>query len=278
MNISKNILITGVSSGIGYGATKEFIARGYTVFGSVRRQQDAERLHSEFGEKFVPLIFDVTDQPAVLKAAEEVKQKLNGQGLGGLINNSGISVTGPVQYLPMDELRNNFEVNVFGLVQVTQAFLPLLGAEPDHPSLPGRIINISSITGKLAPPYMAPYVGTKHAVEGISNCLRRELMQFGIEVIIIGPGAVQTPIWDKGTLDIYKNTPYIASLVKFFKKFGQAGRQGIPLDVFSRRLADIFETAKPKTRYAIVQSPFTNWILPRMFPARMVDQFFKKLM
>ena len=122
MNISKNILITGVSTGIGYGVTKELIARGYTVFGSVRRQQDAERLHSEFGEKFVPLIFDVTDQAAVLKAAEDVKQKLNGEGLGGLINNSGISVTGPLQYLPMNELRRNFEVNVFGLVQVTQAF------------------------------------------------------------------------------------------------------------------------------------------------------------
>lgn len=278
MNISKNILITGVSTGIGYGVTKELIARGYTVFGSVRRQQDAERLHSEFGEKFVPLIFDVTDQAAVLKAAEDVKQKLNGEGLGGLINNSGISVTGPLQYLPMNELRRNFEVNVFGLVQVTQAFLPLLGAEPNHPSAPGRIINISSVNGKIAPPYMAPYTGTKHAVEGISNCLRRELMQFGIDVIIIGPGAVQTPIWDKGTLDMYKNTPYITSLVKFFKKFVTEGKQGMPLDVFSRRLADIFETSRPKTRYAIVQKPFFNWILPRMLPEKVMDRFFKKLM
>src|SRR5580704_1390822 len=141
MNISKTILITGVSSGIGYGATRELIARGYTLFGTVRRELDAERLRSELGEKFVPLIFDVTDQPAVLKAADEVKRRLNGQGLGGLINNSGISVTGPLQYLPMEELRQNFEVNVFGLVQVTQAFLPLLGAGTEHPSAPGRIIN-----------------------------------------------------------------------------------------------------------------------------------------
>jgi len=277
MNISKNILITGVSTGLGYGATKELIARGYTVFGSVRKQQVADRLKSEFGEQFIPLVFDVTDRAAVLKAVEEVKQKLNGLGLGGLINNSGISVTGPLQYLPIDELRRNFEVNVFGLVQVTQAFLPLLGAQPNHPSAPGRILNISSIAGKLAPPYMSPYVGTKHAVEGISNCLRRELMQFGIEVVIIGPGAVQTPIWDKESLDRYKNTPYIASLAKFFRKFVTEGKKGMPLDVFSRRLSDIFETPRPRTRYAIVQRTFSTWILPRVLPDRMMDNFFKKL-
>jgi short-subunit dehydrogenase len=277
MNISKNILITGVSTGLGYGATKELIVRGYTIFGSVRKQQDADKLKLEFGEKFIPLIFDVTDEKAIAQAAETVKHKLNGQGLGGLINNSGISVSGPVQYLPIDELRRNFEVNVFGLVQVTQAFLPLLGAQPFHPSAPGRILNISSVAGKMAPPYMSPYVGTKHAVEGISGCLRRELMQFGIEVIIIGPGAVQTAIWDKGSLDKYKDTPYIASLAKFFTKFVTEGKQGMPLDVFSKKLADIFETPKPKTRYAIVQGKFANWTLPRLLPDRTVDNFFKKL-
>lgn len=278
MNVSKNILITGVATGIGYGAAKELISRGYTIFGSVRKSADAEKLKTEFGEKFIPVIFDVTDQAAVLKAVEEVKYKLNGQGLGGLINNSGISVSGPLQYLPIDELRKNFEVNVFGLVQVTQAFLPLLGAQSFHPSVPGRILNISSVAGKMAPPYMAPYVGTKHAVEGISHCMRRELMQFGIDVIIIGPGAVQTPIWDKGSLDKYKNTPYIASLAKFFTKFITEGKKGMPLDVFSKRLADIFEIPKPKTRYAIVLGSFFNWTLPRLLPDRTVDNFFKKLM
>jgi NAD(P)-dependent dehydrogenase (short-subunit alcohol dehydrogenase family) len=278
MNASKNILITGVATGIGYGAARELISRGYTIFGSVRKAADAEKLKTEFGEKFIPVIFDVTDQAAVLKAAEEVKHRLNGEGLGGLINNSGISVSGPLQYLPIDELRKNFEVNVFGLVQVTQAFLPLLGAQPFHPSAPGRILNISSVAGKMAPPYMSPYVGTKHAVEGISHSMRRELMQFGIDVIIIGPGAVQTPIWDKGSLDKYKDTPYIASLAKFFTKFITEGKKGMPLDVFSNRLADIFETPKPKTRYAIVQRSFFNWTLPRLLPDRTVDNFFKKLM
>ena len=277
MNTSKNILITGVSTGLGYGATKELIARGYIVFGSVRKKEDADRLQTELGEKFIPLIFDVTDYAAIDQAVEEVRQKLNGQGLGGLINNSGISVSGPIQYIPIDELRKNFEVNVFGLVKVTQAFLPLLGAQKNHPSTPGRILNISSVTGKLAPPYLSPYVASKHAVEGISHVLRRELMQFGIEVIIIGPGAVQTAIWDKGSLEKYKNTPYIASLAKYFIKFVNDGKRGMPLDVFSKKLADIFETPKPKTRYAIVQGAFFNWILPRLLPDRSVDNFFKKL-
>jgi short-subunit dehydrogenase len=277
MNVSKTILITGVSTGLGYGSAKELIARGYTVFGSVRKKEDADRLQTEFGEKFIPLIFDVTDHSAVDLAVLTVKQKLNGQGLGGLINNSGISVSGPIQYLPIDELRRNFEVNVFGLIKVTQAFLPLLGAQKDHSSAPGRILNISSVAGKLAPPYMSPYVGTKHAVEGISHCLRRELMQFGIDVIIIGPGAVQTPIWDKGSLDTYKDTPYISSLAKYFTRFVTDGKKGMPLDIFSKRLADIFETPKPKTRYAIVQGTFMNWTLPRLLPDRMLDNFFKKL-
>ncbi len=278
MNISKTILITGVSTGLGYGTLKEFVARGYTVFGSVRKKEDADRLQSEFGEKFVPLVFDVTDYAAIEKSVDTVRQKLNGQGLGGLINNSGISVSGPLQYIDIDDLKRNFEVNVFGLVKVTQAFLPLLGAQSFHPSAPGRILNISSVAGKMAPPYMAPYVGSKHAVEGISGALRRELMRYGIEVIIIGPGAVQTPIWDKGSMDKFKDTPYITSLLKFFTKFITEGKQGMPLDVFSKRLADIFETPKPKTRYAIVQGEFANWTLPRLLPERMVDNFFKKLM
>ncbi len=278
MNVSKTILITGVSTGLGYGALKEFTSRGYTIFGSVRKQEDADKLNAEFGDKFVPLIFDVTDYTSIDKSVDVVRQKLNGHGLGGLINNSGISVSGPIQYLSVDDIRKNFEVNVFGLIKVTQAFLPLLGAQPSHPSTPGRILNISSVAGKMAPPYMAPYVGSKHAVEGISGSLRRELMRYGIEVIIIGPGAVQTPIWDKGSMDKFKDTPYIASLVKFFTKFITEGKQGMPLDVFSKRLADIFETPKPKTRYAIVQGKFANWTLPQLLPDRTVDNFFKKLM
>src|SRR3977135_3582384 len=142
---SKSVLITGSSSGIGYGAARELIHRGYTVFGSVRRQDDASRVKSELGDNFIPLLFDVTDQAAVDRAEIEVRQRLKGQGLGTLINNSGISVSGPVELLTVEEFAYNFEVNVFGAVRVTKAFLPLLGSQKDHPSQPGRIINITSV-------------------------------------------------------------------------------------------------------------------------------------
>jgi|SRR5579859_350470 len=278
MQKSKTILITGVSSGIGHGAAKELIKRGYRVFGSVRKDEDAKRLRSELGEKFSPLIFDVTDQPSIDKSVVEVQKQLAGSGLGGLINNSGISVSGPLENIPIEKFIRNFDVNVFGLVRMTKAFLPLLGTQKNHPSAPGRILNISSVAGKMAPPFMTPYTGSKHAVEGISHALRRELMRFGIDVVIIGPGAVQTPIWDKGSLEEYKESPYIASLAKFFGWFVSDGKKGMPLEECAMKIADIFETEKPRTRYALVQKKFQNWTLPSLLPDKAVDNFFKKLM
>jgi short-subunit dehydrogenase len=278
MEKSKTILITGVSSGIGYGATQELLKRGYRVFGSVRKEDDAKRLQSELGEKFFPLIFDVTNQAAIDKAVIEVRQQLDGQGLGGLINNSGITVSGPILDISVEKFIHNFDVNVFGLIRTTKAFLPLLGAQANHPSAPGKILNMSSIAGKMTPPFMSPYVGTKHAVEGISHVLRKELLRFGIEVIIIGPGAVQTPIWDKESLDAYKDSVYFKSLAKFFGWFVHEGKKGMPLEECSRRIADIFETEKPKTRYALVQKKFQSWTLPQLLPDRVIDNFFKKMM
>ena len=214
--VSKNILITGVSTGIGYGAARQFIQSGYTVFGSVRTPADANRLQAELGESFTPLVFDVTDAEAIGQAARFLTNHLAGSGLGALINNAGIAIGGPIQDQPMDVFRQHFEVNVLGLVQVTQAFLPLLGARANHPVQPGRIQNISSVNGQVAIPFMGAYVGSKHAVEGLSHSLRRELALFGIRVIIVGPGAVKTPIWGKGTdIQSYRETPYYPAMNGF---------------------------------------------------------------
>jgi len=276
---SRTILITGVSSGIGYGTTKELINRNYTIFGSVRKQEDAQRLKAELGEKFIPLVFDVTDQASIERAAVQVQTHLKGTGLGGLINNAGITVAGPVEHLSIDKVEHNFNVNVLGIFRVTKIFLPLLGTRREHPSLPGRILNISSVSGKISAPYMASYTGTKHAIEGISHCLRKELLPFGIDVVIIGPGQVQTPIWDKGSLDEFKNTQYISSMMKFFKYLVNKGKKGMTLGECSRRIANIFETEKPRTRYALVQHKLQNWMLPLLLPDRVVDRIFlKKLM
>lgn len=270
--VSKNILITGVSTGIGFGAAKHFIGRGYTVFGSVRTQTDADRLQTEFGERFMPLLFDVTDADAVAAAARALTERLAGSGLGGLINNAGIAVGGPLQHQPMSIIRQHFDINVLGLIQVTQAFLPLLGARDNHPVQPGRIQNISSVNGQVAIPFMGAYVGSKHAVEGLSHSLRREVSLFGIKVIIVGPGAVKTPIWGKGTdMSPYADTPYYPAMKRFLKQVEAAENRGFTVDYLGERIVDIHEAANPRIRYALVPGKLMGWVLPRLLPARVLD-------
>ncbi|HEX8505252.1 MAG TPA: SDR family NAD(P)-dependent oxidoreductase, partial [Hymenobacter sp.] len=187
------LVITGVSSGLGLATARAFLHRGYRVFGSVRTPADAARLRAELGEAFVPLLFDVTDVPAIAQAAAEVERQLGGEPLRGLINNAGIALGGPLQHQPMEEVRRHFEVNVLGLVQATQAFLPLLGARPGFRGRSGRVINIGSVSGQVASPFMGAYVGTKFALEGLTATWRRELQLFGVPVVLIGLGVTKTP-------------------------------------------------------------------------------------
>ncbi|MBV6647838.1 MAG: SDR family NAD(P)-dependent oxidoreductase [Cyclobacteriaceae bacterium] len=275
MKKSKTIVITGVSTGIGYDITKSFINRGYKVFGSVRKEEDGKRLVLELGNKFEPLIFDVTDDEAIDKAAEHVSSQVGAEGIGGLVNNAGIAVGGPMLYVDMKEWRHQFDVNVLGLVKTTQAFAPLLGARKGHQSEPGRIVNISSVAGKVPMPFIAPYIGSKHAVEGISHCLRRELLLYGIDVIIIGPGAVKTPIWNKSTdMQQYAETPFGRALSIFSNKFvSKSIKTAYPSEKLGEDTVDIFEKRRPKTRYAIVPQWFTNWLVPRILPDRFLDRF-----
>jgi short-subunit dehydrogenase len=274
---SKNILITGVSTGIGYGTAKAFISRNYKVFGSVRRKEDADKLSKEFGSNFIPLIFDVTDRNAISDAVKKTGLEIKNEGLGCLVNNAGIAFGGPLMHQKIEEIQKQFEVNVLGLLAVTQAFLPLLGAKEDQETLPGRIINISSVGGKIAMPFIGAYNGTKFAVEGISAALRRELLLYGIDVIIVGPGAVSTPIWDKsGNADVYKDTRYYKSLVNFAKYFIEEGKKGFSADAIGQDIVRIFETKKPKTRYALVPHKFRSWTMPQILPDRSLDKLIGK--
>ncbi|WP_299459973.1 SDR family oxidoreductase [uncultured Microscilla sp.] len=275
----KTILITGASTGIGYGCVKEFLQRGYQVLGSVRKQADADKLSSEFDDRFIPLLFDVSNPEAIQQAVQQVEQILgNEQGLAGLINNAGIALGGPLALQPMSDIRQHFEVNVFGLIQVTQAFLPLLGARKNHPVAPGRILNISSVGGKVGAPFIGAYVATKHAVEGLSQSWRRELLLYGIDVILIGPGSVKTPIWDKGINPApYDGTDYKTALHGFAQMARDGANKGLTVEYLGKRIARIFEKRTPKTRYAIVPQKFKNWTLPRLLPDRVIDGFFKKL-
>jgi NAD(P)-dependent dehydrogenase (short-subunit alcohol dehydrogenase family) len=270
----RSIVITGVSSGIGYGAAKEFARNGYRVFGSVRREEDAERLGAELGAGFVPLLFDVTDREAVLGAAERVGEVLGGSGLAGLVNNAGTAIGGPLMLQPLDEVRRHFEINVVGMISVTQAFLPLLGARKPRRREPGRILNMSSVGGKIASPFIGAYAGTKHAVEGISDSLRRELLPYGIDVIVIEPGAVRTEIWDKGAVGAkrYDDTDYAEPLARFGEYAQGLAKNGYTPEQFGRFVREVFEKRRPRTRYAISPRKLTGFTLPRLLPDRWLDR------
>ena len=165
----RSVVITGASTGIGWASAKMLLDRGFRVFGSVRKQADADRLKGEFGANFTPLIFDVTDEVAVLAAAREVRAALNGETLAGLVNNAGIAVSGPVLELAANEFRRQMEVNFIGPVIATQAFGPLLGADPDLKGPKGRIVMISSVSGKHGNPLTSAYSASKHAIEGLRS-------------------------------------------------------------------------------------------------------------
>lgn len=274
------VLITGVSTGIGYDLSSQFIANGYHVLGSVRKQQDAERVKSELGETFTPLLFDVTDHEAIRNSVELVVNTVGEHGLAGLINNAGIALTGPTQVLPIEVFRKQFEVNLFGAIVVTQTFLPFLGARKDCPHPPGRIINISSVAGKMAMPFMGPYSASKFALEGWSHALRRELMVYGIDVIVVGPGAIKTPIWTK-TDDPppeLSESVYGKEMGNLRKEFFRHEAKAMLSPVLAKKILKLFESSSPKTRYTFMNSKLTDYVLPQMIPDRILDKLINKML
>jgi NAD(P)-dependent dehydrogenase (short-subunit alcohol dehydrogenase family) len=270
----RSVVITGASTGIGLATARLLLGRGYRVFGSVRKAADAERLRNELGANLVPLLCDVTDEAAVLAAAREVRVALNGETLAGLVNNAGIAVAGPVLGLAADEFRRQLDVNVIGPVIATQAFSPLLGADPALRGPKGRIVMVSSVAGKNGNPLLSAYSASKHALEGFSEGLRRELMLFGIDVIIVAPGAVKTPIWSKAEdTDIsgYRNSPFFPALEKvraFMLKIGEAG---LPPERIAEVIFGALTSAHPKVRYQITPDPMRNLIM-RALPKRTLDR------
>ena len=271
---SKSVVITGVSSGIGWGTAKALIGRGIHVFGSVRKQSDADRLSQEFGRLFSPLLLDITDESAVRRAALKVEERLQGSTLWGLVNNAGIAVPGPLLHQPLADFRQQLEVNLVAQLAVIQTFAPLLGTDARRHGAPGRIVNISSVGGKIGAPFLGAYAAAKHGLEGLSESLRRELMLYGIDVIIIGPGSVATPIWDKAeTTDLPDNAPeYKESMTRFKAYIIAQGRRGFAPERVGEVVWQALSAAKPSTRYAVVQGKLLNWIVPRLLPSRFIDK------
>jgi NAD(P)-dependent dehydrogenase (short-subunit alcohol dehydrogenase family) len=274
----RSVVITGASTGIGWATAKLLLERGFRVFGSVRKQADADRLTSEFGANFTPLLFDVTDEAAVLAAAREVRAALDGETLAGLINNAGIAVAGPVLELSADQFRRQLDVNVIGPIIATQAFGPLLGSDPSLKGPRGKIVMISSVAGKNGNPLMSAYAASKFAIEGLSESLRREMMLFGIDVIIIAPGAVKTPIWGKAEevdVSAYQNSPFFPALQKIRQFMLQLGENGLPAETIAAAIADALTSANPKVRYQIAPDQLRH-LMTAILPKRMVDKIIAK--
>ncbi|TYL84943.1 SDR family oxidoreductase [Bradyrhizobium rifense] len=274
----RSVVVTGASTGIGWAIAKFLIGRGYRVFGSVRKQADADRLKGEFGQNFTPLLFDVTDEAAVLAAARQVREALGGKTLAGLVNNAGVAVAGPVLELSADDFRRQMDINVIGPVIATQAFGPLLGADPSLKGPKGRIVMISSVAGKNGNPLSAPYCASKHAIEGLSESLRRELMLFGIDVIIVAPGAVKTPIWSKAEqfdMSVYQNSPYLPALNKVMAFMMKLGETGLPAERIAEVVFEALSAAKPRVRYQIAPDRMRHFITATL-PKRTVDRIIAK--
>ena len=282
------VLITGASGGIGCAASRELVSRGWTVFGGVRREADARRLRAELGESFQPLMLDVTDSAAVREAAGVVEEELAGANLDALVNNAGTTCLGPLACLSTEALRGQFEVNLFGLFEVTRRFLPLLGAarggaqpascgsQPASCGAPGRIVNLSSASGRLAFPFFGFYAASKHALEGLSDALRRELQLYGIHVILIEPSIVRTPLVEKSVAQAqaFRDTAYWPAIQSTLKAAGLDRPDGVlPVQRVVRVLLRALTSPRPRARYAIPRNRLLGWWLPLALPARVLDRF-----
>ncbi len=272
--MKKTIVITGVSTGIGYATAQVLIDRGYRVFGSVRKAADGERVQQTLGPSFTPLLFDVTDAAALAAAVAQVQVAVGEQGLAGLINNAGVAGSAPLMHVPLQEVRQTFDINVFGLLAVTQAFLPLLGARAGASNAPGRIVNLSSISGGLVFPLVAVYAATKHAVEALSDGMRRELSIYGIKVSMLEPGVIKTPIWDKGAPQAelrYAHTDYAQAMAAQPAMFAKELAKAKPISVVTDAIVHALEARRPKARYVLVGMWHARKIIPTGWLDRLLN-------
>lgn len=275
----KNILVTGVSTGIGSAIAADLLGNGYTVIGTVRKEKDSENLTSSYPDRFHSLILDVTESSHIEQLREKVSAILGDEHLNALVNNSGIAIGGPLMHQDMEEIRRQFEVNFFGLLAVTREMLPLLGAGGGMRKDPGRIINISSTNGKITFPFIGAYSATKHALEAICDALRYELNIYGIKVVSIEPGMIKTPIWDKAEesdLSPYAGTDYYEILEDFKDEMIKMGRKGLEPQSVAVVVRKAIETNNPKPRYVISNKYLTDWFLPRILPDSVLDRMITK--
>ncbi len=275
----KMVLITGASTGIGAATAWWLAGKGLRVFAGVRRPEDGERVAAKQPDAIFPVLLDVTDEDSIQEAFAQVEKRTD--RLHGLVNNAGIAVGAPLEFVPLELFRKQFEVNVFGLLRVTQVFLPLLRRAQ------GRIVNIGSISGRLTTPLLGPYCASKHAVEALSDALRLELRRWGLQVSLIEPGAVATPIWEKGRKGAERMRSVLPpEAFRLYEKDREAiaravvqvARRAVRPEEVAKKVEHALLAARPRTRYLTGRDARPQAILAKWLPDRWRDAVILRLM
>ena len=275
MTITPNaVLITGASTGIGAACALYLDARRVRVFAGIRNQADGDALRAKSSSRLTPVVIDVTDRASIVAAAHTIQSLVGEAGLGGLVNNAGIAVGGPLEVLPLEQIRRQFEVNVIGVVAVTQAFLPLLRLGC------GRIVNMGSIAGRVPLPFVGPYSMSKSALDAMTTALRLELDSAGISVSLIEPGAIATPIWRKSNeaADVLQTTvhhdawPLYSEHIDCIRRVvAEAEQQAISADVVARAVEHALTARRPKLRYLVGTDAKIRAGIAALLPQRAQD-------
>lgn len=267
-------MVTGASTGIGRACVERLHARGALVFAGVRREADVEALRDELGGRVRPLLLDVTDPDQIRSARDTVAARLGSEPLDGVVNNAGVALGGPVEYTPIEQWREQFEVNLFGVVEMTRAFLELLRRGP------GRNVIVGSVGGRIASPMLGPYSASKHAVEALAETLRHELWDWGIRTSVVEPGAVATPIWDKGRaqadrleqeLPAEARDRYARFIDVVRRAIDQQEKAGVPPDKVAQVVERALVAPRPRARYLVGADAHVQAALARYFPDRWRD-------
>ncbi|MGZ3788502.1 MAG: SDR family oxidoreductase [Bacteriovorax sp.] len=269
------VLVTGVSSGIGLETVKLLLKSNFKVIGSFISEEEKNKFSNSFHENFFPISFDVTKTETIILSKQKIEEYLGGQKLFGLINNAGIAHLSPLLTQEIDDFKEHLNVNLIGMFSVIQTFFPLMATK--QVSCPSsRIINISSVSGSFGWPFLGAYSASKHAVEGLSESLRRELLRYGIEVVIIAPGYVNTPIWTKlkNENDVQFNDD--KSLLKFKNKIIQEGSKGIAPEKVAEVILQSLMASRPKHKYVVVPNLLLHWYIPKLLPKKLLDKLICK--
>lgn len=267
------ILISGASTGIGKACAVHMARLGHSVWAGVRTQKNFDEVSKLNVQGLKPIFLDVTDEKSVDECVRTITKKAG--AINGLVNNAGIAVGGPVEAVKLEDWRRQFDINVFGVISLTQACLPLLRESR------GRVVNMSSISGRIASPFMGPYAASKFALEALSDSLRREMLPLGVSVSIVEPGAIATPIWEKArTEGLGKSAKYPAALNevygrrldKFSQRVEQIARDAAPVSVVTKAVEHALTARTPRTRYPVGKGIKTSAVLSRVLPDQWMDR------